>query len=72
MPIQSVNYHVTAFNSVLKTKITIVYLNDSQSKIEAMLEMPSNPDIVISKMIIKVGDRLEIRGVVKDKEKAHQ
>lgn len=72
MPIQSVNYHVQAHNSILKTKIAIVYLNDSQTKIEAMLEMPSNPDVVISKMKIKVGDRQEIRGIVKDKEKAHE
>lgn len=34
--------------------------------------MPSNPDVVISKMKIKVGDRHEIRGIVKDKEKAHE
>ena len=72
LPIQSVNYHVQAFNSILKTKIGITYINDSETKIEALLEMPSNPDIVISKMSIKVGDREEIRGVVKDKQKAHE
>jgi len=67
-----VNYHVKAFNSILKTKIGITYINDSETKIEALLEMPSNPDIVISKMKIKVGDREEIKGVVKDKQKAHE
>jgi hypothetical protein len=72
LPIQSVSYHVEAFNSILKTKIGITYINDSQTKIEALLEMPSNPDIVISKMKIKVGDREEIKGIVKDKQKAHE
>ncbi len=56
----------------MKTKIGITYINDSQTKIEALLEMPSNPDIVISKMKIKVGDREEIKGIVKDKQKAHE
>ena len=56
----------------MKTKLTIMYVNDGETKIEAMLEMPNNPDIVIGKMKIKVGDRQEIKGVVKDKQKARE
>jgi Vault protein inter-alpha-trypsin domain len=56
----------------LKTKLTITYLNDSETKVEALLEMPSNPDLVISKLKIKVGDSQEITAVVKDKEKARE
>ena len=37
-----------------------------------MLEMPNNPNVVIGKMKIKVGDRQEINGVVKNKEKARE
>jgi len=48
---------VTTFNSLFQTEITITYVNDSQSKIEAMLEMPNEPHIVISQMTIKVDDR---------------
>jgi hypothetical protein len=62
---------VKADNSVLKSKLVITYINDSKSKVEALLEIPSHPDLVIAKMKIKVGDRDEIVGVVKDKERAH-
>jgi len=72
LPIQGVSLKVTANNSLLKTKLTITYLNDSESKVEAILEMPSNPDLVISKLKIKVGDSQEITGIVKDKEKARE
>jgi len=64
--------HVTAHNSLVKTKLTITYVNDSETNIEAMLEMPSSPHVVIGKMKIKVGDRQEINGVVKNKEKARE
>ncbi len=56
----------------MKTKLTIIYLNDGETNIEAMLEMPNNPEIVIGKMKIKVGDRQEIKGVVKGKQKARE
>jgi len=64
--------HVTAHNSLVKTKLTITYVNDSETNIEAMLEIPSSPHVVIGKMKIKVGDRQEINGVVKNKEKARE
>jgi hypothetical protein len=64
--------HIKANNSLLKTKLTIIYLNDGETNIEAMLEMPNNPEIVIGKMKIKVGDRQEIKGVVKGKQKARE
>ena len=46
-----------AYNSIIKTKLQITYINDSENKLEATLEMPSNPDLVISKMKIKIGDQ---------------
>jgi hypothetical protein len=35
-------------------------LNDSDKKIEALLELPNNPDLIISKLKIKVGEK-EVR-----------
>lgn len=60
-----------ANNSLLKTKLHLTYVNDSENKIEALLEMPSNPDLVIAKMKIKVGET-EIVGTVKEKESARE
>lgn len=71
MPLQGVNYHIKASNSLLKTKLHLTYINDSETKVEAQLEMPSNPDLVIAKMRIKVGDK-EITGVVKEKYRARE
>jgi hypothetical protein len=50
----------------------LTYINDSKdTKLEALLEMPNSPDLIIGKMRIKVGDR-EITGTVKEKEKARE
>jgi len=43
---------VKATNSIIKSKLQITYINDSTSKVEAILEMPNSPDLVISKMKI--------------------
>ena len=55
----------------MKTKLVLTYINDSENKVEALLEMPNDPDFVIAKMKIKVGDQ-EITGSVKSKEKARE
>lgn len=71
MPLQGIKYEISAQNSIIKSKLNLTYINDSESKVEAKLEMPSNPDLVISQMKIKVGD-VEITGVIKNKEKAKE
>ncbi|TNV85496.1 hypothetical protein FGO68_gene972 [Halteria grandinella] len=71
MPLQGIKYEISAQNSIIKSKLMLTYINDSESKVEAKLEMPSNPDLVISQMKIKVGD-VEITGVIKNKEKAKE
>lgn len=71
MPLQSVLYHLTAYNSLLETSMTFTYVNDTESKIEALLEMPNSPDIVISKLKITFGDTT-VTGIIKEKERAHE
>ena len=48
MPLQGVDYKVLVNNSVVKSTINLQYLNESEQKIEAVLEMPTNIDIVIA------------------------
>lgn len=71
MPLQGVQYNITTQNSVLKSKLRLTYINDSDTKIEAILEMPNNPDLVISKLKVKVGDK-EVIAQVQEKERAKQ
>ncbi len=71
MPIKGVKYLVKVYNSIIKTKLQITYINDSDNKLEATLEMPSNPDLVIGKMKIRIGEQ-EITSEVKEKEKAKE
>ena len=49
-----------------------MYVNDSGKKLEATLEMPTNPDLVIHKMKIKIGDDQFIEGKIKKKENAKE
>ncbi len=70
MPIQAINYKIVSHNSILKSKIKLTYVNDSDSKIEAVLELPNNPDWVLSKLKIRVG-AIEIKATIKEKERAH-
>ena len=52
MPIEAVVFKVKVTNSIIKSTVNITYISDSKNKIEAILEMPTNPEIVISKMKI--------------------
>ena len=71
MPLNAVIYHVTTHNSVIESSLQLTYINDSPTKIEAVLEMPNNPDLVIAKLRIKVGET-EIEAKVQEKQKAKE
>ena len=71
MPLHGVRYQIHTHNSVIKSKLMLTYLNDSDTKIEAVLELPNNPDLVIGKLKAKVGDT-EILAQVQEKERAKQ
>ena len=71
MPLQGVRCLITTQNSIVKSKLHLTYLNESDNKIEALLELPNNPDLVISKLKVKVGDT-EIRAQVQEKQKARE
>jgi hypothetical protein len=56
---------------VIESCLHLTYLNDSDTKIEAVLELPNNPDLVIGKLKIKVGET-EIEGLVQEKQRAKE
>jgi hypothetical protein len=58
MPIEKINYKIKVNNSIMKSTLDITYLNKKDHNIEAVLELPTNPDIVISKMKIIMGDKV--------------
>jgi hypothetical protein len=66
MPIQSAHLKIKSYNSIVKKSLKLFYTNNLQQILEASLEIATNIDLVISKLMIKVGDE-EIIGVVKDK-----
>ncbi len=71
MPLQATRYLANIQNSVIKSKLHLTYLNDSDKKIEALLELPNNPDLIIGKLKIKVGEK-EVRAQVQAKDKAKE
>lgn len=71
MPLQGVDYRVVVNNSIVKTTLNLQYLNDQDKKIEAVLEMPTNTEVVIAQLKVKIGDK-EVIAVVKEKSKAKE
>ena len=71
MPIKGFRLRVKANNSLLKSSFRITYLNDSDEKIEATLQMATNFDMVIHKLLVIIGDQ-RIKGQVTEKERARE
>ena len=71
MPLSGVKYTIRAQDSVLKSKLHMTYVNDSDIKIEAVLELPNNTDLVISRVQVKVGNK-EVLAQVQEKKKAKE
>lgn len=71
LPLHAVNYHLVSHNGIQETSLKVTYLNDTTSKLEAVLELPNNPDWVISSLRLTVGDKV-IEAEVKDKQRARE
>jgi hypothetical protein len=66
-----VTYHLISHNGIQETSLKLTYLNDTANKLEAVLELPNNPDWVIGSLKVTVGDKV-IQAEVKDKQRARE
>ena len=64
-------YHLISHNGIQETSLKLIYLNDSANKLEAVLELPNNPDWVIGSLKVTVGEKV-IQAEVKDKKRARE
>ncbi|CDW76097.1 UNKNOWN [Stylonychia lemnae] len=71
LPLLEVLYKIKVVNSLVKSELHLTYLNESDKSQEITLETPTNYDLVISKLKIKIGDN-EIEAQIQDKEKARE
>lgn len=58
-------------NSIATIELKQVFVNELEDPIEATYSFPTDPDIVVSKLVFKLGDK-EVIGKVKDKEQAKE
>lgn len=67
------DYRITARvdNSIATIELTQTYINELESPIETTYMFPSDANIVMSKLVIQVGERV-IEGKVMEKEEAKQ
>ena len=56
-------------NSIAIIELVQVFLNELESTVEATYQFPTDPDSVVSRLIIELGDRV-VEGRVHEKEKA--
>ena len=58
IPLKKLQVNGTVTDSIAQIEFIQTFKNDSEFAIESSFTFPSDPEIVISKMIIKVGDRV--------------
>ena len=58
IPLKKLQVNGTVTDSIAQIEFIQTFQNDSEFAIESSFTFPSDPEIVISKMIIKVGDRV--------------
>ena len=58
IPLKKLQVNGTVTDSIAQIEFIQTFKNDSEFAIESSFTFPSDPEIVISKMIIKVGERV--------------
>ena len=58
-------------NSIATIELQQVFLNELDETVEATYQFPQDPEIVVSRMIIEMGDKI-VEGRVMKKEKAQE
>jgi Ca-activated chloride channel homolog len=58
-------------NSIAIIDLVQVFLNELDSPVEATYQFPTDPESVVSRVLIELGDRI-LKGWVHEKEKAYE
>ena len=58
IPLKKLKVNATVTDSIAQIEFIQTFKNDSDFAIESSFTFPSDPEIVISKMTIKVGERV--------------
>lgn len=58
IPLQKLSVTGTITDSIAQIEFSQTFKNDSEFSIESSFTFPSDPEIVISKMTVKIGERL--------------
>jgi hypothetical protein len=58
IPLKKFQLNATVTDSIAQVEFIQTFKNDSDCALEAAFTFPSDPEIVISKMLIKLGDRI--------------
>ncbi|CDW87105.1 UNKNOWN [Stylonychia lemnae] len=66
---QSIDVQVNDMIAIIN--ISQVFLNELQESVEATYEFPTDPDVVVSRLVIQMDDRV-IEGKIMEKEKAQE
>jgi hypothetical protein len=69
MPLKAYSIHASIQHSIVFVEMVQTYFNESNSPIETTFLFPTNSEIVISKLVAEVGDKL-IECKVMEREKA--
>ena len=71
IPLKKLQVNATVTDSIVQIDFIQTFKNDSEFAIESSFTFPSDPEIVISKMFINVGERV-IETKVVNKEQAEE
>eukprot|EP00347_Sterkiella_histriomuscorum_P014103 403362158 len=71
MHFKSQHIEVTVQNSIATIRLTQVFKNELEDAVEATYSFPTDPDIIVSKLQIELGDRI-VEGKVMEKQQARE
>ncbi|CDW82813.1 UNKNOWN [Stylonychia lemnae] len=71
MHFKSQSIDVQVHDMIATINISQVFLNELQEAVEATYEFPTDPDVVVSRLVIEMDDRV-IEGKIIEKEKAQE
>ncbi|CDW87306.1 UNKNOWN [Stylonychia lemnae] len=71
MHFKSQSINVQVHDMIAKINISQVFLNKLQEAVEATYQFPTDPDVVVSRLVIEMDDRV-IEGKIMEKEKAQE
>eukprot|EP00347_Sterkiella_histriomuscorum_P005979 403354535 len=68
---ESQHLEATVQNSIATIRLTQVFINELDEAVEATYSFPTDPDIIVSKLQIELGDRI-VEGKIMEKQQARE